>query len=83
MNILLNIQRFKPNRPSQVCHIRLMLADFDKSTIELVPSKITIPEQIFMPQYEIVQSKVILEYVDEGILILSSIIFRYYSMEAI
>ena len=44
----------------------MSLSEFDKLTVELVPNKMIIPRKIELPQYEIQESSVRLEYMNQG-----------------
>ena len=44
----------------------MTLSEFDKQTVELVPNRIIIPEKIQLPQYEVEETKISLEYRNEG-----------------
>ena len=43
----------------------MSLSEFDKETVELIPNKIIIPKTIELPQYQVEESKVSLEYMTE------------------
>ena len=45
----------------------MSLSEFDKQTVELIPDQMIIPRKIELPQYEVEQSRVSLEYINEGI----------------
>ena len=44
----------------------MSLSEFDKQTVELLPDTLIIPNKIKMPQYEINEKYVSLEYINNG-----------------
>ena len=50
----------------QACNIQLILQEFDKATVELVPDTILIPEPIEMSQYVLDAAGVTLDYLQHG-----------------
>ena len=44
----------------------MSLSEFDKQTVELIPSKVIIPNMIELPQYQVEESRVSLEYINKG-----------------
>ena len=44
----------------------MSLSDFDKQTVALVPDRLIIPERIALPQYQVKEAMVLLEYRNEG-----------------
>ena len=44
----------------------MSLSEFDKETVELIPNKIIIPKTIELPQYQVEEAKVSLEYMTEN-----------------
>ena len=44
----------------------MSLTEFDKQTVELLPDKIIVPGIIELPQYQVVEERIKLEYKDKG-----------------
>ena len=44
----------------------MSLSEFDKETVELIPNKIIIPKTIELPQYQVEEAKVSLDYMTEN-----------------
>ena len=50
----------------KVCYIQMSMSEFDKQTVELLPGEMIIPSRIKLPQYQIEESRVKLEFRNEG-----------------
>ena len=50
----------------------MSLSEFDKQTVELVPEEMIILRKIELPQYEVQEDSVSLEYMNEGNLLLQT-----------
>ena len=50
----------------KVCYIQMSMSEFDKQTVELLPGEMIIPSRIKLPQYHIEESRVKLEFRNEG-----------------
>ena len=44
----------------------MVLAEFDKENVELVPDTVFIPDQIVMSEYELAERRVALNYLNTG-----------------
>ena len=44
----------------------MSLSEFDKNSVELVPDKMIIPRKIKLPQYNVEEERVVLEYMNKG-----------------
>ena len=50
----------------QVCNIEMSLSEFEKQNVELIPDEMIIPKKIELPQYQVEESRVSLEFINKG-----------------